>query len=318
MPGQHFELLGMWPVTGPIEIAPGTPIASLIGEADAAFERTDVKGIDTAYCRAVALAGSDKLRSALAADHVARLLARGGATLALRRCGEYLVTAAADEFSVWLLRAEARGVIGDHDGAATDAAMVRVVLAMRSELLSGNDNARLLRVEGLAAADRGDFTRAKQWLSDAHRYFLAVNAPDRAAVIEADLLLLDVRRGDRGAVAKTLARPELKTISDHLRVATALKRELRYEEAYRVLLRAAAAPDLDPALRAPVLSQLVVLARLTCQHETAERLTKMLREAADGPVIRRPTRRWPGCRPDSGLDQSPHRGSTRQYRTPVG
>lgn len=267
-------------VTGSIEVAPGTPIASLIGKADAAFERADVKGIDTAYCRAVALASSGKLRSALAADHVTRLLARGGATLALRRCGEYLASAAADEFDLWLLRAETRGAIGDHEGAATDAAMARVVLAMRSGPLSGNDNARLLRVEGLAAADRGDLTRAKQWLTDARRYFLAVNAPDRAAVIEEDLLLLDVRRGDKGATAKALARAELTTIADHLRVATALKRELRYEEAYRVLLRAVAAPDLDPALRTPVLSQLVVLARLTCQHETAERLTTMLREAA--------------------------------------
>jgi hypothetical protein len=270
----------MRPVIGPIEIAPGTPIASLIGEADAAFERTDVWGIDTAYCRAVALADSGELRSALAVDHVARLLARGGATLALRRCSTYLATAAADEFDLWLLRAEARGAIGDHKGAATDAAMAQVVLAMRSEPLSGNDKARLLRVEALAAADHGDLTSAKQRLTDARRYFLAVNAPDRAAVIEADLLLLDVRRGDRGAVAKTLARPELKTTADYLRVATALKRELRYEEAYRVLLRAVAAPGLDPALRATVLSQLVVLARLTCQHQTAEWLTKMLREAA--------------------------------------
>ncbi len=270
----------MWPVTGPIEIAPGTPIASLIGEADAAFGRTDVRGIDTACRQAVALADSDELRSALAADHVARLLARGGATLALRRCGEYLATAAADELDLWLVRAEARGAIGDHEGAATDATMVRIVLAMRAEPLCDNDNARLLRVEGLAAADRGDLTRAKQRLTDARRCFLAVNAQDRAAVIDADLKLLGVRCGDRGAVAETLARPELKTTADHLRVATALKRKLRYEEAYRVLLRAVAAPDLDPALRAPVLSQLVVLARLTCQHETAERLTKMLRDAA--------------------------------------
>lgn len=302
----------MRPVTGPIEIAPGTPIASLIGEADAAFERTDVRGIDTAYHQAVALADSDELRSALAADHVARLLARGGATLALRRCGEYLATAAADELDLWLLRAEVRSAIGDHEGAATDATMVRVVLAMRPEPLSGNDHARLLRVEGLAAADRGDRTRAKQWLTDARRYFLAAGAPDRAAVIDEDLSLLDVRRGDRGAVKETLTRPELKTTADHLRVATALKRELRYEEAYRVLLRAVAAPDLDAALRAPVLSQLVVLAWLTCQHATAERLTKMLREAtaesrdpsADEALARLSPREWLGPLTSSRFDQA--------------
>ncbi|MBV9445871.1 MAG: CHAT domain-containing protein [Streptosporangiaceae bacterium] len=267
-------------MTGRIEITPGTQITSLIGQADAAFERNDVRGIDTAYRQAVALADSDELRSALAVDHVVRLLTRGGATLALRRCGEYLAAAAVDEFDLWLLRAEARGAIGDHEGAATDATMARVVSAKCPEPLSDDDNARLLRVEGLAAADRGDLTRAKQWLSDARRCFLAVTALDRAAVIDEDLSLLDVRLGKREAVAEALARPQLKTTADHLRVATALKRELRYEEAYRILLRAVAAPDLDPALRVPVLSQLVVLARLTCQHETAERLTKMLRDVA--------------------------------------
>src|SRR5262249_10285319 len=148
------------------------------------------------------------------------------------------------------------------------------------EPVSDNDNARLLRVEGLAAADRGDLIRAKQRLTDARRYFLAASALDRAAVIEDDLLLLGVRRGASEAVARTFATPKLKTTADHLRVATALKRELRYEEAYRVLLGAVAAPDLDAALRAAVLSQLVVLARLTCQHETAEWLTKMLQATA--------------------------------------
>jgi CHAT domain len=270
----------MRPVTEPIEIAPGTAIATLIGEANAAFRRADVRGIDTAYRRAIALAGSDELRSALAADHVARLLARGGATLALQRCGEYLAMAAADESGLWLLRAEARGATGDHEGAAADAVMARRTLEGPSAPLSDDDNARLLRIEGLAAADRGDLTRARQRLTDARRHFMAAGALDRAAVIEKDLLLLDARRGDMSAVTQILTTPELKTAADHLRVATALKRELRYEEAFYVLVQAAAAPDLDAALRTPVLCQLLVLAQLTYQHETAERLTRMLREVA--------------------------------------
>jgi tetratricopeptide (TPR) repeat protein len=267
-------------VTDPIKVAPGTALASLIGQADAAFERADVRGIDTAYRQAVKLADSDELRSALAADHIARLAARDGATLALRRCDEYLVTAAADELALRLLRAEALGAIGDHEGAATEAALARVILAPRPGSLSSHDNARLLRVEGVAEANRGDLIRAKRLLADARRDFLAVNAQAHAATIDADLSLLAVRHGDREAVAKALASPELKTPADYVRYATALKRDLRYEEAYRVLLRAVAIPDLDPALRVPVLSQLVVLARLTCQHQTAERLTEMLRDAA--------------------------------------
>lgn len=305
-------------MTEPIQVPPGTALASLIGEADAAVKRADEHGIDAAYRKAVALADSDELRSSLAVDHIARLSATGGATRALRRCDEYLVTAATEELALRLLRAEALGAIGDHEGAATEAALVRVILGPRPWSLSGHDNARLLRVEGLAAANGGDLIRAKLLLADAHRDFLVVNAQAHAAAINADLSLLAVRHGDREAVAKALADPELRTPADHLRYATALKRALRYEEAHRVLLRALAIADPDPALRVQLLSQLVVLTRLTCQHDMAERLTEMLRDAAvesgDPSVDEMLARLSPG----DWLGPVTSSGSATRSRTPAG
>jgi CHAT domain len=270
-------------MTRPIKVVPGTAIASLVRQADAAFERADVQGIDAAYRQAVALVASaeprsGELRSALVADHVGRLLAGGGVTLALRRCDEYLVEAAADEVGLLLLRAEAEGAAGDH-GSARDVPRIRALLAARSPSLPADDQARLLRVEGLAAADRGDVTSATRLLTAAREHFLTASATHRAAVIDVDLALLAVRNGDAGAVAEAVAGPAPETTVDRLRVATALKRELRYEEAYRLLVQVAGAPDLDPAHRVPVLKQLVVLARLTCQDDDADRLTAMLRDA---------------------------------------
>jgi tetratricopeptide (TPR) repeat protein len=262
----------------PIEVVPGTAIASLIRQAGAAFEQADVQGIDAAYRQAVALAGSAGLRSALVADHVGRLLAGGGVALALQRCDEYLAEADADKVGLLLLRAEARGTAGDH-GAADDVPRIRAMLAARSASLPDDDEARLLRVEGLAAADRGEVTNATRLLTAAREHFLTASAPHRAAVIDVDLALLAVRNGDAGAVAEALGGPAPETTADRLRVATALKRELRYEEAYRLLVQVAGAPDLDPAHRVPVLYQLVVLAQQTCQDDDAERLTAMLRDA---------------------------------------
>lgn len=260
-----------------IQITPGTPLASLIGEADAAFERGDVQGIDKAYRRAVASAGNDAVRSALAVDHIGQVLAGGGVTLALERCEKYLSDGTADEIDLLLLRAEARGAAGNHDGADADAAWVRPALGARSMSLSDNDHGRLLRVEGLAAADHGDLASATRMLADARRRFRAADEPRYVAVIDVDLMLLDVRQGDKEAVARVLAEPVPKTTAGRLLLATALKRELRYEEAYRVLEPAITAPDLDSAHRVPVLGQLIVLAWLTCQDEKAERLIGLLR-----------------------------------------
>lgn len=265
------------PVIRKITVAPGTPLATFVAEADAADKRGDIAGIDDACRKAAAEAEAGEVQ-AWVEYHIGRLLARGAVSLALRRIEEYL-DGSGDRTGLLLLRAEAHGAAGDHENASADARAVRSALGGGVLPLSGSDHARLLRVEGLAEADHGDPDWGRRRLEEARGYFLADEEPDHAAVIDVDLSLLDVRRGDQEAVRRALALVPERT-HERLLVATALKRRSRYEEAYSLLESALNAPDLDPAHRIPVLAQLVVLSWLTYQYDRAERLTLLLRDTA--------------------------------------
>lgn len=140
----------------PIELESGTPIADAVTRGRAAFARADAAGADTAYQQAVGRAAGDaRLWSALAADHVEGLWALRRATLALQRCNEYLDEAGANHLSLRLLHAEILSSIGDYSGAGDDAVAIRAALKAQPNALTPDDSARLYRVEGLLAANRG-------------------------------------------------------------------------------------------------------------------------------------------------------------------
>jgi tetratricopeptide (TPR) repeat protein len=263
----------------PFELPPDHVVAEVIRRADTAFAGKDANGLDKAYRSAVRLSnGYDGLRTALRLDHAARLHALGASTLALASCEEHLRAEPANCLLL-LLRAEIRGSVGDHAGAGADTAEVRSRIGAPANVLADDDHARLLRIEGLAAADRGDLGTAMTLLTEAARRFRIAGNQQGAATVDRDRFQVTLPPGAM-PIDGDLVPNRPRTVADHLLLAMVLKRRLRYEEALVVVLRAATGLDVAPAMRLPVLAELVVLLHMTRQGEAAARFGPLLAEAA--------------------------------------
>ncbi|WP_328609133.1 CHAT domain-containing protein [Amycolatopsis sp. NBC_00345] len=257
----------------PSELEPGSPLARVVLRAGRAFAESDVAAVDSAYQEAVAMAAGHDVRAELAVDHVARLLDLAEPSLAIRRCDHHLATDLAGP-GLLLVRAQAHSSVGSHRLAAADA---EAALADRTWSPGANQRARLRRVLGLAAFDRGDVDEAEKQLTQARRLFQEDGDHTGAALVDRDRLVLAAGLGEQDAVSALLAARPARSAAGHLQLAMALKREMRYESAIRVLR---AIPDhVDPALRLSVLSQLTVLLRMTYQDAAARELQPRLRDA---------------------------------------
>ncbi|HWO65433.1 MAG TPA: CHAT domain-containing protein [Umezawaea sp.] len=290
------------------DLDPGGPVGRAVTAAREAVARADPEAVDLAYRRAVALAAGTAPRDALAVDHVASLLDLGAASPALARCDEYLLAAGGTHPAFLLLRAEIRSSVGDHGGVVADSDTLRG-LADGGTRPSADDEARLLRVEGLAAADRGDLDLAARKWERARAVFLAAGDQRGAALVDRDRLGAAVRQGVESAVPEVLSAAPPRTVADHLLLAIALKRELRYEEALNVMLRCVADTVVDPALRLPVLREIAALLWATRQEAVVARLEPLLREAvAESPDPVAAREDLDGLFPDTAPGAS---GSTR-------
>lgn len=262
-----------------IELPSDHAISTVIRRAETAFASKDANGLDEAYRSAVRLSdGDDGLCAALRLDHAARLHALGASALALACCEEHLREEPAN-WPLLLLRAEIRDSVGDHTGAGADAAGVRSRIGDPATALDTDDHARLLRIEGLAAADRGDLDTAMPLLTEAGRLFRIAGNQQGVAAVDRDRFQVALRPGDV-PIDGDLVPNHPRTVADHLLLAMVLKRRLRYEEALVVVLRAVTELDVDPAMRLPVLAELVVLLHMTRQGEAAARFGPLLAEAA--------------------------------------
>ncbi len=267
------------PTRRPVVLQSGTPVAAAVTRAREAFARADAAGFDAAYQQAVELAeGDPTLWPELAVNHAEGLRKLGCVTLALQRCTEY-VDAGPSHISLRLLRAQIRSAVGDHRGAGGDAAAIRTALQGQPHALTQDDSARLHRVQGLVAADRGDLDGAVDHLDAARRDFLETGNHDGVAATELDRLQIEVRQGDEPAVSDALSGEPPRTVSDYLLRAAALRRQLRYEAAFLVLSRGVD-HGIDPALAWHVWYELILLLRLMRQDDLAGRLLPSLRAAA--------------------------------------
>ncbi|MFI9380784.1 CHAT domain-containing protein [Kutzneria sp. NPDC052558] len=249
------------------EVVAGTEIGDAVTAADQAYHRKDVHGVDEAYRHACHLAvkgGQDMLFIDLAVDHASRLMALGDAALALRRCEHHLTQHEHPTLAV--LRAEIHSKLGNHTAVLATAKAIR-----RRWSLSAEENARLLRVVALAAADRENYDLARKLLEEAGKVIPA---------IDRELLLITLHEGKTPVPFEELRGERPHTAADYLRLALALRREHRYEEAADLLRKGAYAPGVDPALVLPMLCELVVLLRILHQDEQAEILCPRLAEAA--------------------------------------
>ncbi|MDL4775365.1 CHAT domain-containing protein [Actinomadura xylanilytica] len=253
-------------------------LLAAVAHARELFGRGDVADGDDAYRRAVALAEGDlRLRLELAADHLGHLMRLGALGPALERCDEYLARIGLGHLPLRVLRMEIRFAAGGHAGAAAEAAAIRTEFP--PDGLGRDGNGRIHRVQGLAAADRGDLDLARGHLDKARALFSGARDPRGVAVIDRDLLLLDVLDGrDPGPGGALPAEP--RAVQDHLLLVLALRRRLDYDDALLAVLRCTMRADLSPVLRWPVLRELTVLLGAVCRPEAAERLLPLLREAA--------------------------------------
>ncbi len=263
----------------PIKLTPG-PVADAVTRAREVLARSDAAGLDAAYRQAAELAAADpETWAAVAANHVEGLQQLSNAALALRRCTEYLDEVGGHHLALRLQRAQIRSDLGDHSGAAADAAAIRAVQRRQPDSLTPDDNARLHRVEGLSAADRGDLDQALAYLDAAMQLFLKDGNQAGVAVIELDRHEIEVRQGQQPAVFDVLAGERPQTVAEYRLVAMELRRQSRYEEALHVLWRCAADNDLDPTLAWHVLHDVIVLLRLLRQNDLADQLLPVLKQA---------------------------------------
>ncbi|WP_447002759.1 CHAT domain-containing protein [Saccharothrix isguenensis] len=261
------------------EVAPDSPVGRALGAARRAVERADVRRADAAYETVFELAGGGPLGESVAIDHVDALLASGAVTRAAERCEEYAGSLGPDHVELLVLRAEISSAAGDQARAGDDVKAVRAALD-RGAVLGPEEHARLLRLDGLVAADRGELLLAERELGRARDAFVALDHEKGVARVDGDLLMLAVRHGVESAVSDVVAGPPPRTTADYLLRALAFRRELRYEEAYRTLLECLERTAVDPALRLPVLEDLTALLWLIRRPELAERLRPMLLDAA--------------------------------------
>ncbi|MBE8516439.1 CHAT domain-containing protein [Amycolatopsis sp. H6(2020)] len=275
------------------------PAAALVIRADEAFANGDVHEVDKAYEAAVSLVDVAEVKVAMAADHVARLLAAGYPTRALERCEGYLARHP-EQAVLRVLLAEIASSTGDHERVRSEARVARC-----SELDDEN-RARLLRVEGLAAAD-DDWPAADELLATASRLFTTAGNAAGIESVERARELIAVRRGDADAVAGTLATEGTRPTPDPVRLALALKRELRYEEALRILQEEVEKRSHDHALLFPLLHECAVLLRLTRQdseaHQVVERLEELTTTARDPAAAREAIALVSGDGPTSAQDR---------------
>ncbi|WP_157357451.1 CHAT domain-containing protein [Amycolatopsis nigrescens] len=267
----------------PIRLVDGSPLARAVTEAGHAYRRKDVSTVDAAYRRACELAAADgggEVWDVLAVEHSARLLELADAARALDRCEEYLAEAGPEHVELLLVRAEIHGSLGDHTAAAADAGSIRAALGDRTWSLTADSHARLLRAEGLAAADRHEFGRAGKLLGGAGRAFFSAGNETAVAAIDKDLRQIEVQRGAESAVDQALQAEQPRTAADYLRLALALKRDLRYEKAAAVLREGVDDPGVDPALHLELLCELIVLLRAIRRYGEVEALYARLAMAA--------------------------------------
>lgn len=253
-----------------MEIEPGTPLANAIKAAQAAARRGDVHGIDHYYREAA------KVTWIIAHDHCASLLAHGAIAKAARRCDEYL--AKSDDVELRVLRAQIRSAATDHAHAAGD------VRELRKLKLTELQQAVLARVAALAAADRFDFPTAESELDAAERHFRRAGRTEQLEHVGDDRVLLDVRRGSH---VPKINGPAPHSPAEFLRQASALRREVRYEEALALMTRCATGFEIEPALRFAVLHELTALLVMTRQAGAARRLFPLLVAMAGPEVLSR-------------------------------
>ena len=136
----------------------------------------------------------------------------------------------------------------------------------------------MLRLIGLVAAEDGVYESARSYLNDAGRHFAALGNAAGERAVSNDLRRLDLMTGNAAVLHEILGAVDFRNTAEVLLYARTLRRDARYETAAHVLERRLEF-DLEPALRFPLLHELLLLYQTLSDHEKVERLLPLLDEA---------------------------------------
>jgi len=274
-----------------IEILGGTPLADSIAAAQQAMAAGDYHQATDYYHQALTQlpAGVEQpaIRRSLWVEHVGGLIRFEQMTLAQKQAEAYLETAASardqpGEAELLLLLAEIMAAQGRWGGCRQLLDQLTGKLAAIPDLgdLSPDYTPRLTRLSGLLAAEESDFAQAGRLLNEALAAFTAQQNSRGQQLITHDLQRLALQAGSAPAVDNILSHtPNVQTTSDLLLVARALRRDSRFEAAARLIEERLRTP-LDPALRFPLLHELVLLRQILADEESIRRLLPQLEAAA--------------------------------------
>lgn len=270
-----------------IDIPAGTPLATAVQAAQRLLAAGRYEDASAAYQRALIETGEGPtkaaLRRALWEEHTGGLLAQEALHEAIGTARRYLEAArqtedSESEFALLLLLGEALAAQGDWPGCFHVLDEIHG-LAQFSHLLGKEHLPALLRLEGLAAFERDDHATAWSLLTRAREGFKAAGEVRATQNVEQDLSMLKLSlAGERTADETPLSTlPE--SISLVLLAALALRRQGRYEAAAELLTRRLGY-DVEPALRFPLLHDLVLLLQILGDQKRVAALLPLLEEAA--------------------------------------
>ncbi|WP_314174763.1 CHAT domain-containing protein [Streptomyces winkii] len=270
-----------------MEISADHPALPAVRRAEKRYEQGDAAGCDAEFAKAEQLARRDpRLWGELAVHHVSRLVGLRDLRSAGSRCDAYLGRVAVGPERTRLrgelrvLRAEILADGGRSAAAARESEDARHELLVHGGSLSTDDEARLLRVQGVAAGEEGDGARARLLLERSRELFARLGDDDAAARIERELDRLGVLDGDQDAARKVADAGRDADPADEFVRGMALKLLCRYEEALHTMVGCALREDLSAERRWPVLREIALLLRALGQDETADRLKEQLTETA--------------------------------------
>lgn len=279
-----------------MEISKDHPALAAVLRAEKLHELRDAAGCDAAFADAERLArGDPRLWGELAVHHVARLVGLRDLRRAHSRCDTYLGRIAAGqrharppEHQLALLRAEILLARGQSVKAAEESEAIRYVLLADGRSLSEEDDARLLRVQGVAAGEEGDGVRAGLLLEQSRALFAQLGRTDAVADIERERHRLGVLTGDEDTARKVAAAAGRRAEpADEFVRGMALKRLCRYEEALQAMVGCALREDLPAEWRWSLLREIALLLRALGRDKIvdglAEQLTETAAHAADRP-----------------------------------
>lgn len=272
-----------------IDIQIGTLLASAVQQAQEAMETGEYQQAAISYQQALTRLTDTStpivVQRALWVEHVGGLLRHEQLSEATAYAKEYIAFAQESgdkqaELRLQVLFGEALAAQDKWHNCRRILATIMSELDKRPGLdrLLGDQRPHLIRLQALEVEQQGNFALAELLLHEAADAFAIANNPFGQRTVTNDLRRLGLLAGNVAIVNEVLSIENIQSTYELLLLARALRRDARYETALRLLMNRLDY-DVEPALRYPLLHELVLLYQTLADREMVQRLLPLLREA---------------------------------------